>query len=86
MSKASITVVGGKCQGGHHKIGDRWEVDSVTPEGMCLGAWESVSSCIMVLNCGGGFSWEKIPTKTKIHCPDPEGIILEVEKIESSSV
>lgn len=78
-----VTVVWGKCQGGHHQVGDRWEIESLTPGGMCLGAWGSVSPCVMVLDMGGEFSWEEIPTKIKIHCPDPKGIVLEVERVES---
>jgi uncharacterized repeat protein (TIGR04076 family) len=77
-----VTVVEGECQGGHHRIGDSWEIESVTPLGMCLGAWGAVFPFVMVLNCDGGFPWEDVPTKAKIHCPDPKGITLEVEKIE----
>ena len=75
-----VTVVDGKCQGGHHQVGDSWEIESMTPQGMCLGAWGTVFPYIMVLEMDGGFSWEKIPTKAKIHCPDPIGITLEIEK------
>ena len=78
-----VTVVGGTCQGGHHQIGDRWEIDSLTPEGMCLGAWGAVFPYVMALELGGEFSWEEVPTKIKIHCPDPKGIVLEIERVES---
>ncbi|MCW4049350.1 MAG: TIGR04076 family protein [Candidatus Bathyarchaeota archaeon] len=78
-----VTVKGGKCMGGHHKVGDRWEIESVTPEGMCLGAWGAVFPYVMVLSMKGEFSWEKVPSKIPIHCPDPEGITLEVERIET---
>lgn len=80
MAKIVVTVVGGKCQGGHHKVGDRFEIESVTPQGICLGAWGSVFPCVMVLDCNGEFPWEDVKTKARIHCPDPKGIILEVEK------
>ena len=73
-----VTVVGGKCQGEHHRIGDGWEIESVTPHGMCLGAWGAVFPYVMVLDMKGEFSWEDDPTKIRIHCPDPEGVILEV--------
>jgi uncharacterized repeat protein (TIGR04076 family) len=73
-----VTMAGGKCQGGLHRIGDRWEIESVTPHGMCLGAWRAVFPYVMVLDMKGEFSWEEIPTRIKIHCPDPEGIVLEV--------
>jgi len=56
----------------------------MTPQGMCLGAWGAVFPYVMVLDMKGEFSWEDVPTKIKIHCPDPEGIILEVERIEGT--
>ena len=83
MDKIVVTVVGGRCQGGHHEIGDRFEIESVTPQGMCLGAWGSIFPYVVVLGCDRAFPWEDIKTKAKIHCPDPKGIILQVEKQES---
>ena len=73
-----VTVVKGKCQGDFHKIGDSWIIESMTPLGMCLGAWGAVFPYVMALDLKGEFSWEKDPSRIKIHCPDPEGIILEV--------
>ena len=84
MSKILVTIVGGKCQGGYHKIGDKYEIDSVTPHGMCLGAWGAVFPFVLVLDCDGEFSWEDVKTKAKIHCPDPKGITLQVEKVQDS--
>ena len=78
-----VTVVGGVCQGGHHRVGDSWDIESLTPEGMCLGAWGAVFPYVMVLDMGGEFSWEDVPTKIRISRPDPEGINLEVERVES---
>jgi len=80
MTKIFVTVIGGKCQGGHHQIGDSFEIESVTPEGMCLGAWGAIFPYVTVLECDGEFPWEEVGTKARIHCSDPEGIILEVEK------
>ena len=45
-----------------------------------MGAWGAIFPYVMVLDMDGEFSWEDVPTKIKIHCPDPEGIVLEVEK------
>jgi uncharacterized repeat protein (TIGR04076 family) len=72
MSKIVVTVVGGECQGSYHRIGDRWEIESLTPQGMCLGAWGSILPYVLRAS----------PKKEKIHCPDPKGIILEIERIE----
>ena len=79
-----VTVVDGKCQGGHHHVGDGWEIESFTPGGMCLGAWEAIFPYVMALDLDGEFSWEEVPTKIKIHCPDPIGITLEIKKMETS--
>ena len=77
-----VTVVEGKCQGDHHNVGDSWTIKSVTPQGMCLGAWGAIYPCVMALELDGGFLWEADPSKIKIHCPDPIGITLLVERIK----
>jgi len=87
MRKILVRVVGGKCPWGNHKIGDTFEIDyddPMTPQGICLGAFGSILPSIMVLSCDGVFSWEETKTKTRIHCPDPKGIVLEIEKSETS--
>ena len=87
MRKISVRVIGGTCQGGHHKVGTVFEIDcdaELTPGGMCFGAFGSVFPYIMILLCDGTFSWEETPSKTRVHCPDPKGIILEIEKLENA--
>jgi len=79
MVKIRVTVISGKCQGEHHQIGDRFEVGSTTPGGMCLGAWGAVFPYVVVLRCNGEFPWGETKKKTRIHCPDPDVIILKVE-------
>lgn len=81
MSKITVTVVDGICQGGYHKVGDIFEIDyadALTPKGMCLGAFGSVFPYIMILLGDGKFRWEKTTSKTRVHCADPKGIILEI--------
>jgi len=83
MRKILIRVVGGRCQDGYHKIGDTFEIDyddPMTPQGMCLGAFGSIFPYIMVRSCDGEFSGEETKTKTRVHCPNPKGIVLEIEK------
>jgi len=87
MSKISVKVVGGKCQGGYHKIGDTFEIDyddPTTPKGICIYAFGSIFPYIMILLSDGGFRWEETKTRTTIKCPDPNGITLEIEKREAS--
>ncbi|MDH5770919.1 MAG: TIGR04076 family protein [Candidatus Bathyarchaeota archaeon] len=86
MSRILVRVVGGKCSRGYHKIGDTFEIDyddATTPQGICLGAFGSIFPYIMVLLCDGEFFWSKTK-KTRIHCPDPKGIVLEIEKSKTS--
>jgi len=86
MSKISVRVVAGECQGGRHKIGDKFEIDyddPATPKGICLGAFGSIFPYIMILLGDGQFRWEERKTKTRLQCPDPKGIVLEIEKLVS---
>ena len=77
-----IRVKAGKCQGGIHNVGDEITVDWTTPEGICLGAWDALSSCVIALLCEGNFPWEEEKGYTTIHCPDPKGITFELRRIE----
>ncbi len=52
-----ITIKRGKCQGNFHQIGDTFTVESTTPAGMCLGAWDAVSPYLSALLYGGNFPW-----------------------------
>ncbi len=76
-----ITIKRGKCQGKFHKIGDTFTVESTTPAGMCLGAWDAISPYVSTLLYGGNFPWEQEKGIATIHCPDPKGITLELKRI-----
>ena len=80
--RVRVTVRKGKCQGGIHKVGEAFNVGWTTPEGICLGAWNALSSCVIALLCGGNFPWEKETGFTTVHCPDPKGITFELRRIE----
>ena len=74
-------MIEGKCQGGHHVVGDSWVVESVTPKGICIYAWNSLSTYLLHLDMNGEF-WGDESHKFKVHCPDLEdGILLEIEKL-----
>ena len=77
-----ITVDGGKCQGDLHNVGQVFRVGWTTPEGMCLGAWNAIAPYVTTLLCGGDFPWEEEKGITRIHCPDPKGITLQLRRIE----
>lgn len=58
MSKILVRVIRGKCQDGYHKIGDTFEIDyddPMTPQGICLGAFGSILTDIIVLSRDGVF-------------------------------
>ena len=76
-----IPVTDGKCSGGYHQVGQELTVESTTPAGMCLGAWNAIAPYVTTLNCGGNFPWEKEKGFTRIHCPDPKGITLELRRV-----
>jgi uncharacterized repeat protein (TIGR04076 family) len=77
-----ITIKRGKCQGGFHNIGDTFTVESTTPSGMCLGAWNAVAPYVCTLLFGGNFPWEQEKGVATIHCPDPKGITLELKRTD----
>ncbi|MDY6972140.1 MAG: TIGR04076 family protein [Thermodesulfobacteriota bacterium] len=77
-----VVVKKGKCQGNIHEVGQVFTVRNTTPAGMCLGAWNSIAPYVSTLLFGGKFPWEKERIKTTIHCPDPKGIVLELERLE----
>ncbi len=76
-----ITVKSGKCQGDFHKKGDEFIVEHTIPGGMCMGAWDAISPYVNTLIYGGDFPWEDKKGTAAIHCPDPKGITLFLERI-----
>jgi uncharacterized repeat protein (TIGR04076 family) len=77
-----ITVIKGECQGGFHQKGDEFIVDWKTPGGMCLGAWDPVSSYVTALLCGATKLPDgNDPDAIEIHCSDPKGITMQVRRI-----
>ncbi|MDY6844664.1 MAG: TIGR04076 family protein [Thermodesulfobacteriota bacterium] len=75
-----IVVTDGECQGKFHKIGQEFIVEHTTPAGMCIGAWNAVAPYVTTLRCGGDFPWEKEKGVATIHCPDPKGITLRLQR------
>ena len=80
--KIRIVVKDGECQGGHHTVGEVFEVERTTPGGMCLSAWDVLAPYVTALRCGANFPWEQERGYALSHCPDPNGITLELRRIE----
>jgi uncharacterized repeat protein (TIGR04076 family) len=73
-----------KCPNGH-KVGDTWLIKRKTPEGMCLGAFNSLIPFITLMRFGGG-----VPTgkggrgDILLCCPDPKVVnVFKLERIKS---
>ena len=77
-----VTVTEGACQGKIHEVGQTLDVERRTPPGMFLGAWNAIAPYVGTLLFGGNFPWEEEEGVATIHCPDPEGIVLELRRIE----
>jgi uncharacterized repeat protein (TIGR04076 family) len=68
--RITLTSQLGRCPNGH-KVGDRWLVGRRTPEGICLGAFNSLLPYITALRYGGNFPWEEEEGEGTFCCPDP---------------
>ena len=81
--KVSIRVVSqkGTCAL-EHKVGDQWVVESKTPEGICLSAFNALLPSLRVLRYGGSFPWESDPEITTIACPDAANpVVFELRRL-----
>ena len=85
LTKIRILVKDGECPGKYHKIGQIFTFEHTTPKGMCLDAWQAISPYLTALRYGGNFPWEKEKGFALIHCPDPKGITLEIQRVNSES-
>ncbi|MFC1745434.1 TIGR04076 family protein [Candidatus Riflebacteria bacterium] len=81
--KVRVKVIKGKCQGDIHKVGDQFDIGWVTPQGVCLSAWDTLSPYVTALLCGGNLPWEKEMGYAEIHCPDCKGITFELKRLEN---
>ena len=76
-----ITVKSGICQGGAHPVVQEYIVEGATPRGMCADAWNAIAPYVMTLRHGGNLPWAEREGMVEIHCPDPRGITLLIERI-----
>ena len=82
-NKVSIKVISqkGTCDA-EHKVGDQWIVDSKTPEGICLSAFNALLPGIRVLMFGGAFPWSSDPDVATVACPDPDNpVVFEIRRL-----
>ena len=84
--KVSIRVVSqkGTCAQ-EHKVGDQWIIDGKTPEGICLSAYDGLSSRLQVLMFGGAFPWSADPDVARVACPDAANpVVFELRRLRVS--
>jgi uncharacterized repeat protein (TIGR04076 family) len=49
---------------------------------MCADAWNAIAPYVMTLRHGGNLPWAEREGMVEIHCPDPKGITLLIERLE----
>ena len=66
-----ITLISqtGTCPRGH-RVGDTWTTEGASPNGLCLGALNSLLPSVMALKFGGNFPWMKTQGEGVFACPD----------------
>ncbi len=66
-----------------HKAGDEWVIDSKTPEGICLTAFNVLLPNARVLRFGGSFPWENDTDITTVACPDAQNpVVFELRRLQ----
>ena len=65
-----------------HAVGEEWIIHSKTPEGMCLGAFNSILLDLRVLMFGGRLPWTEDPDVARIACPDAiNPVVFELRRL-----
>ncbi len=78
--KIKATVVkAGDCR--YYKEGNNFEIGGFTPAGICNSAFLAIIRDAQAMRYGAKLPWEK-DGKVLTHCPDPEGAVWELERIE----
>jgi uncharacterized repeat protein (TIGR04076 family) len=83
LKHVRITFKSGNCSSGTHKVGDVVVVKNTTPEGLCLGVWNAITPYLTALRYGANFPWEREEGVITVGCPDPDGIAVELRRIET---
>ena len=71
----------GKCR--YYKQGQSFTIGGFTPKGMCVSAYMAVIRDAQAMRYGAKMPWEK-DGKILTRCPDPEGALWQLEKVEES--
>ncbi|UCB44095.1 MAG: TIGR04076 family protein [Dehalococcoidales bacterium] len=78
---AKVISQKGTCGAGH-KVGDEWVIGYKTPDGICLSAFDSMFSDLMVFIFGGAFPWSSDPDTARVTCPDAGNpVVFELKRV-----
>ena len=63
---------------GYHKTGNRYDLNHITPSGLCPEAFHKIYPECLGLLYGGDFGGLD---SLKVSCPKPDGVVFEVKRI-----
>ncbi len=79
--KLKVSSVQGRCSAGH-RVGESWTLETKTPEGICVGAFQSLQSAYRVMRFGGELPWCEDKDVTYVACPDAaHPVVFEVRRL-----
>ncbi|MBI2359658.1 MAG: TIGR04076 family protein [Deltaproteobacteria bacterium] len=78
--RAEVVKVRHQCPLGH-KVGDAWEIEEKTPEGLCIYAFLAFAPAWSALRTGGKFSWEEDGEAVHFACPDEGEVVFELRRV-----
>ena len=84
MYKVNIKVISqkGNCLAGH-KVGDEFECNGLTPGGICMSAYDSLSPSLWALMFGAKFPWSQDKETAVVACTDAENpVVFELKRIQ----
>jgi uncharacterized repeat protein (TIGR04076 family) len=62
--------------------GQVYILKKTTLDGLCLGLWNAIAPYLTALRYGANFPWEEEEGVITVGCPDPDGIAVELRRIE----
>ena len=81
--RATVVSLKGHCNNGH-AVGQSWDIESLTPAGICISAFTCIIPAMRVLRFGGEFPWAKDKGTAQVACPDAENpVVFELRRIKS---
>lgn len=81
--RMTVESIAGGCPKGH-QVGEEYLVEGKTPEGICLGSFNSCFPYLTGLRFGASFPWEQQAGTVTIGCPDHiNQVVWRLDRIES---